>query len=201
MSERKRKHEAVSTSADDEDRKPFAVAAADGSSVGGGADKPAKRKETLDTSQCISKDGASPTFTDLPPGIVGTISTYIKPSVFGVDDPDKGRTGRDRRTLMSLCAAVGPGISSYIRKSCLESDISFITYLYTWIIYNGFSDDDDDILDDAKCALVGAKFRQWMEYNPWWREACQSPSEFIAKQLRNHPDDLQNNQSEETWKR
>ena len=167
MSERKRKHEAVSemTSADD-DRKPSAVAAADCSSVGGGTKKSAKLKEASDTPRCS-------TFSDLPPGIVGKISTYISLRAYG--------NGRDRRTLMSLCTAVGPSISSYIRKSYLEGNLSFLYYLNLFVPYN------DTAISDAECAVVGAKLRQWMEYNPWWREACQSPSAFMAKQQRHHP--------------
>ena len=173
MSERKRKHDAVSNSADD-DRKPSAVAAADCSSVGGGTNKSAKLKEASDARRRSSKDGATLAFTDLPPGIVGKISTYIELSARDAFPEAEWSTvvggltlsawyERDRRTLMSLCTAVGPSISSYIRKSYLEKNLSFITYLDRWILYN---DDEDGTLDDTKCALVGAKLRQGMEYNP-----------------------------------
>ena len=76
---------------------------------------------------------------------------------------------------MSLCAAVGPNISSYIRKSYLEGNLSFLYYLSVFVPYNGTT------LGDAECALLGAKLRQWMEHNPWWREACQSPSAFMTQ--------------------
>ena len=181
MSERKRKHDAVSTSAD-EDRNPSAVAAAaTGSSVGGGANKSVKLNEDSDTHRCSSRDEVTPTFSDLPPVIVGKISTYIKLSAWDCKRDAVPAAEPERRTLMSLCTAVGPTISSYIRKSYLEGNLSFLAYLEDWITVRSCSYDDD------LCALIGAKLRQWMEYNPWWREACQSPSAFMAKQQRHHP--------------
>ena len=93
------------------------------------------------------------------------IGTYIELS----SDADN----IDKRTFMSFCLAVGAHVSTYIRKAYLENNLTYLGYLKQTFAQNGMR-----CLSDEQCAQTGEKLRQWMSYNPWWRDACRSPTTF-----------------------
>ena len=144
MSERKRKHDAATVEKFDSERKVIIPT-----------------KDSRSSAVVANSSSCAP----LPPGIIAKIGTYLKLSPF---------VGRwSRKSLTSFCSAVGPHVSSYIRKAYLENNLTYLGYLEETLVQG-----DGRCLSEKQCALAGEKLRQWMSYNPWWRDACQYPTTF-----------------------
>ena len=181
MSERKRKHKALSGENADVERKVITpktdsnrssvVVANTGNIPAQGA---GNAKATL-PSACM-KLHESPCET-LPPGLIAKIGTYCKLAPLGTDI--------DKKTLMSLCLAVGPYVASYIRKAYLENRLYYLSYLKRYLRVR--QNYENKPLSDNDCADLGEKLKQWMLHNPWWKEACLYPTTFNQKQGGEYP--------------
>ena len=181
MSERKRKHKALSgenadverkviTPKTDSNRSPVVVANTGNIPAQGAGNA----KATL-PSACM-KLHESPCET-LPPGLIAKIGTYCKLAPLGTDI--------DKKTLMSLCLAVGPYVASYIRKAYLENRLYYLSYLKRYLRVR--QNYENKPLSDNDCADLGEKLKQWMLHNPWWKEACLYPTTFNQKQGGEYP--------------
>ena len=168
MSERKRKHDAVTAEKVAAERKVI-IPTKDSR-----ASAVVANTRWNDAMVCLSSAGgkmSNSSHRNLPPGIFGKIGNYI-----GLINNDDGHTKTDN-TLFSLCMAVGPDIASYIRKAYLENSLSYLEYLEETLVRDG-----GRCLSEEECALAGENLLQWMQYNPWWRDACRSPTTFNQKE-------------------
>lgn len=166
MSERKRKHEAVTAENFDAEQKVI-IPLTDSRSSVVVANSTRKEDNVSNTLSPRDKLLPNPSHGNLPPGIFGKIGTYI-----GLVYTDDGHAKIDN-TLFSLCLAGGPDLASYIRKEYLENSLYYLECLEDILVPG-----DGRCLSDEECALAGEKLLQWMSYNPWWRDACRSPTAF-----------------------
>ena len=137
---------------------------------------PSSSVVVANTSTCRAgkEDNASDTLSSypiLPPGIFGKIGTFI-----GLTHAGDLQPKNDTMTLFSFCLAVGPQVASCIREAYLGNRLYYLEYLESYRrVFHRIS------LSDEECAVFGQKLKQWMVHNPWWQEACLSPTTFHQK--------------------
>ena len=150
----------------------------------GGRDPPAASDDTGSIKQEIAP------IIDLPdkilsePGLVALVALFAAASSTDPADGEAHLLHNDPTTMMKMCLAVGPKISTAMRLAFLKDNANFLkkmTKRFFWVVNERGA---EACLKRQICRHV---IREWMKENSDWKSHCTS-ARIEEAQMRDYPD-------------
>ena len=112
---------------------------------------------------------------DMPAGVVANIAQFV--DIREIDH--EGSSVRNGEVLMYLCLVFGRQTAQVVRREYLSNNLSYLDYLARETMYYSEQYVRMEKISRMKgVSNLNGALEQWMQANPWWKDACRDAAVF-----------------------